>query len=381
MKIAIMTQPLGHNYGGLLQAFALQAYLKSIGCTVVSLDRKPATKPLKKTTDFTVSLAKRLLGRIKRLPSEKANKYVFFHLIGFKDRYLAMSEPVTTEKQVRTYFQQNNFDAVIVGSDQVWRPKYSPSLENYFLDFLDDIGSNAKRISCAASFGVSEWEFTEKQTRACKALLHKFDAISVREKSAVSLCKEYFEETVEWVIDPTMLLDVSDYEQLLTDVPSANKGNVLTYVLDAAEDKQKIAKIVAGTLRKKAFSVKPEKTLTQVNSSEVDKCQYPKVESWLQGFKDASYVVTDSFHGCVFSILFNKPFIAIGNRSRGQARFESLLSMFDLEDRLISTPDELNEDRIKEAIDWDRVNQIRMMRAQAGKEFLKNNIFQDGRFE
>lgn len=375
MKIAIMTQPLGHNYGGLLQAFALQSYLKTIGCSVVSLDRKQAKKPFKDSAAFTVNLAKRILGRIKSLPTDKANKYVFWHLIDFKNRNISMSQPITTEKQVRKYFQQNNFDVVIVGSDQVWRPKYSPSLENYFFDFLDDIGSSAKRISYAASFGVSEWELSEIQTQKCKALLHKFDAISVREKSAVSLCKEHFGETAEWIVDPTMLLDVSEYEQLLTDKHCANKGNILTYVLDSAEDKQAIAKIVANTLGLKEFSVKPEKTLTQVPSNEINNCQYPKVEHWLQGFKDASYVVTDSFHGCVFAILFNKPFIAIGNRSRGQARFESLLSMFELEHRLISNPDELNESLIKMEIDWHRVNQLRTMKMQTAKEFLKNSIF------
>lgn len=376
MKIAIMTQPLGHNYGGLLQAFALQSYLKTIGCSVVSIDRRPAKKPLKRSADFTVSLVKRFLGRIKSLPSDKANTYVFLHLIEFKNRYISMSQPVTTEKQIRTYFKKNSFDAVIVGSDQVWRPKYSPSLENYFFDFLDDIGSSAKRISCAASFGVSEWELSEKQTRKCKVLINKFDAISVRELSAVSLCKKHLGETAEWIVDPTMLLDVADYEQLLSDRHCANEGHILTYVLDSAEDKQQIAKIVASTLGFKEFSVKPEKKLTQVPPNEINNCQYPKVEDWLQGFKDASYVVTDSFHGCVFAILFNKPFIAIGNKSRGQARFESLLSMFELENRLISAPNELNEDLIKEEIDWHRVNQLRAMRAQLAKAFLKNSIFE-----
>ena len=370
-----MTQPLGHNYGGLLQAFALQSYLKTIGCSVVSLDRKPARNVLKESKRFTTNVAKRFLGRIKSLPSEEANKYVFSHLIEFKNRYILMSQPVTTQKQVRSYFQQNDFDAVIVGSDQVWRPKYSPSLENYFFDFLDDIDSSAKRISYAASFGVSEWELSDKQTLQCKKLVQKFDAVSVREKSAVILCKQHFGITTDWVVDPTMLLDVSDYEQLLIDKPSASKGHILTYVLDSAEDKQEIAKIVAGTLGLKEFSVKPEKTLTQVSSYEINNCQYPKVEDWLQGFKDASYVVTDSFHGCVFAILFNKPFIAIGNKSRGQARFESLLSMFELENRLISTSGELNENFIKVDIDWYRVNQLKTMRAQVAKEFLKNSIF------
>jgi len=371
-----MTQPLGHNYGGLLQAFALQTHLKKIGCSVVSIDRQPAKKPFKDSSEFTVNLIKRLLGRIKNLPSEKANKYIYADMLSFKNSYITMSQPIDSEEKIKAYFKNNYFDAVIVGSDQVWRPKYSPCLENYFFNFLDEVGSNPKRISYAASFGVSEWELSEEQTQRCKLLLNKFDAVSVREKSAIRLCKEHLNKAAEWVVDPTMLLNISDYEELLSGAHSINEGKVLTYVLDSAEDKKKIIKAVANNLGLKEFSVKPEKKITQVSSREINKCQYPKVETWLQGFKDASYVVTDSFHGCVFAILFNKPFIAIGNESRGQARFESLLSMFELGSRLISNSEDLNDDLIKENIDWHRVNQLRAINVQAAKNFLNNSIFE-----
>lgn len=104
------------------------------------------------------------------------------------------------------------------------------------------------------------------------------------------------------------------------------------------------------------------------------KCRYPSVESWLQAFLGAGFVVTDSFHGTVFSILFNKPFIAIGNSGRGMARFESLLSQFGLEERLVKSPGEVSPALLQSQINWDSVNQKRKALAEEGQAFLKSQL-------
>jgi exopolysaccharide biosynthesis predicted pyruvyltransferase EpsI len=97
------------------------------------------------------------------------------------------------------------------------------------------------------------------------------------------------------------------------------------------------------------------------------------VEEWIRGFMDAEFVVTDSFHGTVFSIIFNKPFISIANESRGTTRFTSLLKMFNLENRLIFSPEELNLDKVKE-IDWGNVNEILEQDKERAIFFLKRNL-------
>jgi len=95
---------------------------------------------------------------------------------------------------------------------------------------------------------------------------------------------------------------------------------------------------------------------------------------WLKSFIDAEYVVTDSFHGCVFSIIFNKPFIAIGNKDRGMARFNSLLKMFNLEDRLISSADELADKLLLSKINWASINYKIIKERKKSNDFLQKNL-------
>jgi len=97
---------------------------------------------------------------------------------------------------------------------------------------------------------------------------------------------------------------------------------------------------------------------------------FPPVTQWLRGFMDAKYVVTDSFHGVAFSIIFNKPFIAIGNKERGLARFTSVLKKFNLEERLVLTESELTQEKIDAEIDFGKVNEIKKMKQEYAFEFL-----------
>lgn len=379
MKISILTQPLGHNYGGLLQAYALQAHLRAQGHEVETLDRrKPEESGLITLKTHVRNTLRYALGRIKTIPTRKKEAFVYLKLADFRDRHIRMSRRIDSQATLRDYYRQRPVDAVIVGSDQVWRPRYSPSLPNFFLDFLDDVEMRgrpaARRISYAASFGVDAWEFSPEQTAICKSLAQKFDAISVREQSAQALCREHLGVDAEWVVDPTLLLAASDYDKLMPAGTSQHKGKVLTYVLDSAEDKQAIAGKVAAVLKAELFSVKPQKALTEVAASQQQQCQYPGVDEWLQGFRDAAFVVTDSFHGCVFSIIFNKPFVAVGNAKRGLSRFHSLLKIFGLEDRLISSAEQITPGLITAAIDWDIVNRIRQTKAQEAQAFLVRNL-------
>lgn len=376
MKVAILTQPLGHNYGGLLQAYALQTYLKKLGCEVETLDRRAAGAERISLKVHALYLARLMLGRIKLLPTESRKAWVLSELAAFRDRRLTMSPRIVSEQEIRDYYRERNFDAFIVGSDQVWRPRYSPGILNFYLDFLDDIKSPAKRIAYAASFGVDEWEYPSELTEKCKNLAQKFDAISVRENSAVDVCRDKLGVSAQWVADPTLLLEPGDYEPLIAECEkNANAGCVLSYVLDPAPEKRSIADNVGRALRTNVFSIKPEYSLTQVRAKDIAKCRFPGVESWLQAFHGASFVVTDSFHGTVFAILFNKPFIAIGNSARGMARFESLLSQFGLTDRLVESMAEVSTEVVQSRIDWDVVNDKREALARVSRQFLQTQLF------
>ena len=116
---------------------------------------------------------------------------------------------------MKAYTSQYRFDAYVVGSDQVWRPTYNlgDKLFDMYLAFAD--GQQVKRLSYAASFGVDKWEYSDDQTRICSELAKQFDAISVREKSGVKLCADNLGVDAIHVLDPTMLLDPSDYNKLI----------------------------------------------------------------------------------------------------------------------------------------------------------------------
>ena len=235
----------------------------------------------------------------------------------------------------------------------------------FFLSFLNN-EDKAKRIAYAASFGVDNCdEFSAEQLAEYAPLLQRFDAIGVREDSAVDLCKQHFSANAEHVIDPTLLLDKEIYCDLVAhdNNPSSN-GNMMVYVLDKAPEKQQIIQQVARERGLKPFTVMPE-----LNGI------YPPVTQWLRGFMDAEYVVTDSFHGVAFSIIFNKPFIAIGNHDRGLARFTSILKMFCLEQRLIFSLAELSVELINSPIDFATVNQLKTEKQQIAAAFLKQALF------
>ncbi len=375
LRIAILTQPLGHNYGGLLQAYALQTYLKKLGCEVETLDRRMESAGRISLKGHALNLARLMMGRIKSLPTESRQAWILSELAAFRDRRLAMSRRIISEQEVRDYYRERDFVAFIVGSDQVWRPRYSPSILNFYLDFLHDIKSPAKRIAYAASFGVDDWEYSRECTEKCKILAQKFDSISVRESSAIQLCWDRLGVPAQWVVDPTLLLEPSDYEPLIAECEkNANAGCVLSYVLDPAPEKRTIADSVGRAVGAKVFSIKPRYSITQVRAKDIAKCRFPSVESWLHAFHDASFVVTDSFHGTMFSILFNKPFIAVGNSARGMARFESLLSQFRLTERLVESPRDVSSELIDSQIDWGATNDKREALARAGREFLRTQL-------
>lgn len=372
MKIGILTQPLHNNYGGLLQNYALQTILKRMGHEVWTINRN---KP--------DSLYRKYGSLLKRVVMQKKP----FRVWMTKNEKNAIS--IYTQKFVRNNIQvthdiratdglihlQNElkFAAYVVGSDQVWRPRYSPCLPNYFLDFIKN-DCNVKKITYAASFGVDDWEFTEQQTQQCRNLAQLFGTVSVREDSAVELCKQYLNVDAIHVLDPTMLLKKEDYECLVNKSSTAsNNGNLFVYILDRSENKREIVKQIAKKYNLTAFETMAEKKFSELeNKHDIDTCIFPSVEQWIRSFMDAEFVITDSFHGTVFSILFNKPFISIANKDRGLTRFTSLLKLFHIKDRLIF-PENFSLDELQE-IDWKNIDTILTRERKKSTQFLKLHL-------
>lgn len=339
MKIAILTQPLHINYGGNLQNFALQKVLKDMGHEPVTIDRHHSNKF---RAIFRLGYFKRLaLHYLKGMPrplwksyfaSKQEQAYIEQDVTDFIHTHINKTPRLYSDDAVKGAFKQQIFDAVIVGSDQCWRSTYSPNIYTYYLDFLE--GNKAiKKIAYAASFGTDEWEYSQEQTARCQQLIKQFDLITVREKSAINLVLENFDKEAALVLDPTLLLSKEDYMELFEGKKLPNNKGIYTYILDNNDWKTQVVETAKTTLGLPQFS-------NQHSEHNINSQKIPSIEGWIKGFLDADFVITDSFHGTVFSIIFNKPFISLVNIGRGASRFESLLSELELLQRLIEGYDE-----------------------------------------
>ena len=376
MKIGVLTLPLHTNYGGILQAYALQHVLQSMGHEVLVIDEKK---------DFKFSLKRRIemyvKGKVKRLL--KGKNAIIYSPEYYKQLWEArtkftgqfISEHIS--RRVVSHvaeLSESDFDAFVVGSDQIWRARYArpfPGVGNAFLQFSQ--GWNVRRLSYAASFGVDEWEYTETETTDCAAMARLFDAVSVREASGVKLCQTHLGVDAQHVVDPTMLLDAATYTQLIKADTPHSSGGLMCYLLDQGGEVEQIVSSIA-----EAKVLKPFSTNTQTENQQLslEERIQPPVEEWLQGFRDAEFVVTDSFHACIFSILFAKPFVVIGNRSRGMARFESLLRMFGLTDRLVCSHEDYlaRKESLMLPIDYEQVSHILAEKRSEAIAFLQKAL-------
>lgn len=338
MKTAILTQPLRTNYGGILQNYALQQTLKSMGHEVYTLD--------KAVTDHA-SLWK-ILKRAGRIVFGKMPASYLFYEKKYKQDYSVFTQHTRAfvnrlinlylYTDLREDMKSNSFDAYVVGSDQVWRRGYG-DMEDVFLGFTR--GWEVKRVAYAASFGVDKWEYTQEETEICAAFAKQFDAVSMREASGVSLCKDYLGVSAVHVLDPSMLLTKEQYIDLVDmNVTTPPEGQLFVHVLDKTPEKKGIIKGLANKYKLKPFTCNQEVSESYIEIP-IERRIQPPVEQWLRSFLDAEYVVTDSFHATVFSILFNKRFLVLGNPERGLTRIQSLLEKFGLEDCLITDAESL----------------------------------------
>lgn len=337
MKICIVTLPLHTNYGGVLQAYALQTVLERMGHRVELLN-KPLNRGASIFSLLYVTLkrvALRCCGRKDELPTDwwrkmREDAKICRHTNGFIRQYIHCRFVNRVEE-----LSADDFDAMVVGSDQIWRRIYPfwGTIEHAFLDFTD--GWRVKRVAYAASFGREDVsEYSEEEQLHCAAYLRSFDAVSVREESGVELCADW-DVKASCVLDPTLLLDRVDYLSLIERASArAHEGELFHYFLDNDEALQRMVNAIAEHFQWRSFKVNGE---VENDRAPIEERIQPPVEEWLDAFRSSRAVVTDSFHACVFSIIFDKPFLVCVNEMRGINRLESLLAKFGLEDRLVAS--------------------------------------------
>ena len=359
MRIGIVTQPLEMNYGGIVQNWALQQVLKRLGHEPITIDAYQRYSTPHYLYNYAYSVYRHLQGHNYPPKPTRYCGAIRNELLGkFIENHIDKTKVMWDYK--RSVVRKYRLDALVVGSDQVWRVGYnSQHIEDMFLKFADGLPLK-KRISYAASFGIDEWTYNEKQTVACAALANKMDAISVREASGVKLCLEHLGVEAKCVLDPTLLLESDEYNSIIDSKWGHSEPYLAVYCLDITPVKEAFFKKLAEErgLSVRYFSAGWKSKLT--------------IEEWLAMLKNASLVITDSFHGTVFSILFCRVFYTLCNPERGNSRITGLLEQIGLKGRVVSNTEP--KEPTDRDIDWSCVHSKLASMRKESIDFLKTNL-------
>ena len=371
----ILTHPTFCNYGGILQAYALQTAVHKLGVPCKTIDYLPIdwTKWMKLQGPrvklrYWFTLLRMILGARKEsfpryfIPPRHAS---------FKRRFMHLASLKHHHNIAANFSHVPNF---IVGSDQVWRAVYARVLTAppfFFLSFASQ-EQRKRSFAYAASFGTDEWEGTPEETVECTRLLKDFKAVSVREHSGIRICREVFGVEAVQMPDPTLLLEPEDYSRLIRRwwTRRLPHPSMAVYLLDETDEKKKLTQDIA-----EQAGLYPQQLTAHGDAPRAMDRIPLSIPQWLRCIREAECVLTDSFHGCVFAIIYNKPFVCLGNEGRGNARFDTLLGTFGLEDRLITnaTTEKVLQ-VLNTPIDWKRVNAIHDSERERGINFLKENL-------
>lgn len=345
------------NYGSLLQYYALEKKLEEMGYSSYWLR-------------FVLPEEKReqsIKGKIKAIILKKRQKSIDTILKSFQEfilQYLHISEKLYTEEKLKSDCPQA--DIYLTGSDQVWGGVLEPN-------YLTFAPMEKQKISYAASFGKSA--ITDEHLYKIKPWLKKLNAISVREPSGVEICKKA-KVKAELVIDPTLLILGEDYPIQLNKAAAYEnyyfgyflnvmKQNADEYISFLSEAEKKLGKIicVAGVSQLDRYLAKGQ-------------YDYFTPEEWLGMYKESQGIITNTFHGTVFAIIFKKNFLVYlqgGSTAKQNERIYSLLKTYKLEDRLIHNLDSI-EKQMKKKIDWDHVDSIIRIKREKALEYLKKSL-------
>lgn len=336
MKVGILTFHDAHNYGAVLQAYALKKYIQKLGYEVKVINYHHETIP----DGFPRENNK------KRW--ERFNKFI--------------QELIDDEQQVYTReeeLEKLDIDFWICGSDQIWNTEITRGFnKGFFLDFK----TNGKKISYAVSMGIPE--LPKEFEMQFKESLNKLDEISVREDSLQQYAQKFTNKNVEKVLDPTLLLEENDYDDLILE----NKYGeyILIYALGPDNRLTKIANKIAKEKCIKIIELNDKK----VENYFCEQISSAGPEEFLTLIKNAKAIITNSFHGTIFSIIFKKEFYTITRLNRN-SRMENILKIVKMEDRLIDEIDDLN--KIKEQ-NYERAYIELEKEKQKSKKFIEKAL-------
>ena len=318
-----------NNYGACLTAYALYNICTSLGFNTKLIDN-----------------------------SSQYQKIVFQFGAFFK-KYCKSTKQIRSYNDLKEIDNENNI--YLIGSDQVLRPKFARNnLSRFLLEFAN---IKSKKIAMSASFGIYENQFidevSEKDIKRIANDLRYFDSISVREKSGTDICKNQFNIDAQCVIDPVFMIQKTKYDELISNAKEEYKGKIVSYIIDRNENHKKAEEFL---------SEKYDLELVRFDESG------QPIENWLSAIKNCKFLITNSFHGTCFAILFNKPFICMAKEMCGSARFDSIFELLDINPALVNKIDDIYTMECINYPNYVDVNKKIEFETKKGCEFLKTAI-------
>lgn len=272
----------------------------------------------------------------------------------------------------------------LLGSDQLLRAKFVKDTD--FDVCFPWVNSTKYKAAYATSFGSDTYE-DESSRKKVGFFLHRFQKLSVREKSGVDLLKSQFGLGGEWVLDPTFLCDRKHYEKLaqrgLSRIPK--EKYVAAYLLDMEDFGERAIKAAEKKCKVKTHLAILESQLREADGYQGDMGTMPlaKIEEWLALIQNSEFVITDSFHGLCFSLIFQKNFLVIFDKGcwRGNARFDSILSLLHLTDRIVYSAKDMPHALELPDIDYTMVNAVLKGEKDRSIKWLMDTVYQGLHFE
>lgn len=358
--VGIITFHRAANYGAVLQSYALQQTLGSIGVESEIIDYRCEHIEQHYSPKPSVSIkhTKHFVLELMEAPQKSKIRKKFD---GFLNNYLHLSQKMTRGDLSKLV---NKYDTVICGSDQVWNPISTNSDYSYFLDF---VSSDKKKLSYAASIGIDEWE--KSSSNVIKEYLKSFDAISIREPSSLKMVESVYDGDVVVNVDPTVLLEASKWEELAEESNRKENGFVFVYMMQPSDNLYKVAEDLAREKGLDIISISMSGRKCPIGRN----LKGASVNDYLWFIKNASYIVTNSFHGLIFSMIFEKRFYwdyQLG-KSMSNARFDMLSKQYGIGCRCFDDNKKLND--YKE-LDFREIKEIMKSQKTESIQYLEKNV-------
>ncbi|MDN0051662.1 polysaccharide pyruvyl transferase family protein [Bacteroides caecigallinarum] len=363
MKIGILTFHCAHNYGAVLQCYALQETLKDMGFDVEVIDYRPFFIRYDKYINIKnirnrrgiINKIKYLLKGIIKIPKQVLRYNAF-------DKFIR-KRLLLSEHNNDYSFIPDKYDVYIIGSDQVWNNRITNGYHLPYFAHFNFVKGNRKYISYAASM-----ETNKINDESIKDLLLQFNHISVRETNLVDILQPYYPKKIYNVLDPTLIVNLNIWNKICVKPKYSNKY-VLVYQAITENYTKHIANEIAKQLNVSVIEI--YSYVDYLNKKNSFQCATP--EEFLGWFKFAECIITTSFHGTAFSIIFNKPFYTIELNSDWNSRTYSLLNLLKLESRIIKN----NQSPQFCKINYIEVNNKLNNLKDESKSFLYNSIKYD----